>query len=50
MLGRTRWITTSRDHVIVAEAYKMRGLAKDEFGDNQGAIKDYNKAIELCYN
>ena len=30
-----------------AEAFSNRGFAKDYLGDKQGAIEDYNKAIEI---
>ena len=36
-----------KDNPIAAEAYSNRGIAKRYKGDYDGAIADYNKAIEL---
>jgi tetratricopeptide (TPR) repeat protein len=32
----------------VADDYNSRGLAKEAKGDHDGAIADFNRAIELC--
>ena len=39
-----RWVDVELDYSI---AYNNRGVAKSSLGDKEGAIKDYDKAIEL---